>query len=185
MSLLGGPGAARRGLKRLQRDTFRRAMTDHLTPTGTPNTGARGRPAALFLPPMTSKTTECGVNSRTHRRAVRGSPAWQHGQLDSRIRRPTRPPPLAWLKRVIRQGQARASLRGRSRCRRRRCGLHWTGSCVLGSAPGLVDTRGGWFSGRFCGRVDHLKLGWGEFAEGSLSTSSVVLGFDPDHDRQA
>jgi len=54
-----------------------------------------------------------------------------------------------------------------------------------GSAPGLVDTRGGWFSGRFCGRVDHLKLGWGEFAEGSLSTSSVVLGFDPDHDRQA
>ncbi len=54
-----------------------------------------------------------------------------------------------------------------------------------GSAPGLVDTRGGWFSGRFCGRVDHLKFGWGEFAEGSLSTSSVVLGFDPDHDRQA
>jgi len=55
----------------------------------------------------------------------------------------------------------------------------------VGSAPGLVDTRGGWFSGRFCGRVDHLKLGWGEFAEGSLSTSSVVLGFDPDHDRQS
>jgi len=54
-----------------------------------------------------------------------------------------------------------------------------------GSAPGLVDTRGGWFLGRFCGRVDHLKLGWGEFAEGSLLTSSVVLGFDPDHDRQA
>jgi len=33
----------------LQRDTFRRAMTDHLTPTGNPNTGARGRPAELFL----------------------------------------------------------------------------------------------------------------------------------------
>ncbi len=58
-------------------------------------------------------------------------------------------------------------------------------AAATGSAPGLVDTRGGWFSGRFCGRVDHLKLGWGEFAEGSLSTSSVVLGFDPDHDRQA
>jgi len=34
--------------RRLQRDTFRRAMTNHLTPTGTPNTGARGRPAELF-----------------------------------------------------------------------------------------------------------------------------------------
>jgi hypothetical protein len=33
----------------------------------------------------------------------------------------------------------------------------------LGSAPGLVDTRGGWFLGRFCGRVDHLKLGWCDF----------------------
>lgn len=32
----------------LQRDTFRRTMTDHLTPTGTPTTGARGRPAELF-----------------------------------------------------------------------------------------------------------------------------------------
>jgi len=54
-----------------------------------------------------------------------------------------------------------------------------------GSAPGLVDTRGWWFLGRFCGRVDHLKLGWCEFAEGALSTSAVVLGFDPDHDRQS
>ncbi len=28
---------------------------------------------------MTSKATECGISSRTHRGAVRGSPAWQHG----------------------------------------------------------------------------------------------------------
>lgn len=32
----------------LQRDTFRRTMSDHLTPTGTPTTGTRGRPAELF-----------------------------------------------------------------------------------------------------------------------------------------
>jgi 8-oxo-dGTP diphosphatase len=32
----------------LQRDTFRRTMTDHLTPTGTPTAGTRGRPAELF-----------------------------------------------------------------------------------------------------------------------------------------
>lgn len=32
----------------LQRDTFRRAMKPHLTPTGTPTTGCRGRPAELF-----------------------------------------------------------------------------------------------------------------------------------------
>ncbi len=54
-----------------------------------------------------------------------------------------------------------------------------------GAASGLVDTRGGWFLGRVCGRVDHLKLDRGELAQAALPASAVVLGFDPDHDREA
>ena len=53
-----------------------------------------------------------------------------------------------------------------------------------GSAPGLVDTRGGWFSGRVCGRVDLLKLDRGVLAEAALPAASVGAGLDPDHDRQ-
>ena len=41
-----------------------------------------------------------------------------------------------------------------------------------------------WFLGRDRGCVDHLKLDWGELAEGALASSAVVLGFDPDHDRE-
>ena len=54
-----------------------------------------------------------------------------------------------------------------------------------GSAPGLVDTRGLEQSGRLCGLVDHLKLNWSESSECALATAAVVLGLDPDHDRQA
>jgi len=54
-----------------------------------------------------------------------------------------------------------------------------------GTAPGLVDTRGWWFSGRVCGRVDLLKLDGGESAEASLPAASVVAGLDPGDDREA
>ncbi|MDQ2852518.1 MAG: hypothetical protein M3Y49_17640, partial [Actinomycetota bacterium] len=48
-----------------------------------------------------------------------------------------------------------------------------THTFMTGTAPGLVDTRGGLFLGRVCGRVDHLKFDRGEFSKASLSTSAV------------
>src|SRR5450830_1870177 len=63
-----------------------------------------------------------------------------------------------------------------------------TGSCfgAVGTAVGLVDTSGEWFSCRVCGRVvDHLVLDRGELAEGALASAAVVGPFDPGHDRQA
>src|SRR5665647_1182633 len=91
---------------------------------------------------------------------------------------------------------------GRSRALRRTCwnagGLRRpeaptaqsrsTGSCfgAVGTAVGLVDTLGKWFSGRVCGRVvDHLVLDRGELAEGALAAAAAVGPFDPGHDRQA
>jgi hypothetical protein len=47
-------------------------------------------------------------------------------------------------------------------------GFNPPGRAVVGTAVGLVDTLGEWFSGRVCGRVvDHLVLGRGELAEGA------------------
>ena len=37
---------------------------------------------------------------------------------------------------------------------------------------------------RRLGCVDHLKLDRGELAEGALAPTAVLLGLDPDHDRQ-
>ena len=55
-----------------------------------------------------------------------------------------------------------------------------------GTAVGLVDTSGEWFSGRVSGRVvDHLVLDRGELAEAALAAPAVVGLFDPGHDCQA
>src|SRR3954453_3908618 len=54
----------------------------------------------------------------------------------------------------------------------------------MGSAQTSVDTGADYFSDRRCGRVDGLKLDWGEFAQPSLSAFAVVFRLDPGHDRQ-